>query len=81
MSPSGIEAGNGVVKVIVKPNSRKDMLLGYDEARGAYRIAIAAPPEKGKANASLLKFVKKITGRRCEIISGSSSREKLLRLL
>lgn len=70
---------NNTLKIIAKPNSSKTEILGYDENRQALRIAIAAVPDKDKANTELLKFLKKQTGRKCEIISGAKSREKVVR--
>ncbi|MBW2967847.1 DUF167 domain-containing protein [Candidatus Woesearchaeota archaeon] len=72
---------NNTLRIIAKPNSPKTEVIGYDEARQALRIAIAAVPDKDKANNALLKFLKKETGRACTIISGSKSREKTIRFL
>jgi uncharacterized protein YggU (UPF0235/DUF167 family) len=44
-------------------------------------IAVAAVPDKDKANIALLKFLKKETGMKCELISGAKSREKTVRFL
>ncbi|MFH1134153.1 MAG: DUF167 domain-containing protein [Nanoarchaeota archaeon] len=66
---------------IIKPSSPRSELLGFDETRKAYRIAIKAPPEDGKANKELLKFLKKETGKQAEIVSGFTSHLKRIRLL
>lgn len=66
------------IKVIVRPNSKKNEILGYDEARQAYRVAIKAPAENGKANAELVKFFKKSVKKDVKIISGFKSKEKVL---
>lgn len=71
---------NNHLRIIVKPNASKTEILGYDDARKAVRIAIAAPPDAGKANKELLKFLKKEIGE-CELISGTTSRKKLVRLI
>ncbi len=81
MGTAKITISGDRLKIIAKPNARKNEVLGFDEARGAYKIAIAAPPEKDKANVELLKFMRKLTGKRWEIITGGNSREKMLRLL
>jgi len=61
----------------VKPNSKKTEILGM---RGDYlHIALRAQPIEGKANEELLKFLKKQTGSQYEIISGATSKKKLLR--
>ncbi len=70
----------GKIKVIVKPNSAKNEILEYDEEKKAYKVAIKAAPEKGKANMELIKFFKKLTKKEVEIISGSRSRKKVLLL-
>ncbi|MBU0979311.1 MAG: YggU family protein [Nanoarchaeota archaeon] len=67
------------IKVIIRPNSKKAEFLGFDEARQAYRVAVKAEPEKGKANAELLKFLKKSTGRDARIVSGKTARSKIIR--
>ncbi|RKX65520.1 MAG: YggU family protein [Tenericutes bacterium] len=70
---------NNRLAIIAKPNASKTAVLGYDKARAAVRIAIAAPPDDGKANAELLKFLKKELGKECELISGKTGRKKIVR--
>ena len=70
---------DGLLKVRVKPNSNKTEITGYDKAREAVKISLAAPPDKGKANQELLKFLKKELGCRVEIKSGLTSREKTIK--
>ncbi|MBR9702726.1 YggU family protein [Candidatus Woesearchaeota archaeon] len=70
---------NNHLAIIVKPNASKTEFLGYDESREAVRISIAAPPDDGKANKELLKFLKKELGKNCELVSGKTSRKKLVR--
>jgi len=43
------------IRVKVIPNSAKTEIKG-EMADGTLKIAVAAPPEKGKANATLLGF-------------------------
>lgn len=69
------------IKVIVKPNAHKTELLGYDAARQAYRIAVHAPAEKGKANYELIKFLNKLTKKKVVLVSGKTAKEKVLKLL
>ena len=69
---------NNTLKVIAKPNSPKTEVIAYDNTRQALRIAIAAVPDKDKANTELLKFLKKQTGRKCTLKSGSKNREKVI---
>lgn len=67
------------LSVIVKPGARKTEILGT--RNGSLHIALKAQPIEGKANEELLKFLKKETGKRYEIISGATSKKKLLRAL
>ena len=66
-------------KVIVKTNAAENKLLGFDDSRGAYRVEIAARPEKGQANAELIKFMSKRLGRKVSISSGKRSTVKILK--
>ena len=70
----------GRVKIIVRPNSPKTEIITYDKARDAWRIMVAAPPEKGRANREIIKFFSKKFKKKVEIISGSSSRNKVLQI-
>jgi len=67
------------IKVLVKPNSNTNEIIGFDEERKLYRVTIKAPAEKGKANKELIKFFSKLTKRQVRIVSGFSSREKILK--
>ena len=69
---------NNSLRIIVKPNANKSEILGYDEARQAVKVAIAAQPEKGKANKEVIKFFSKLLKRKIEIKNGLKSREKVL---
>ncbi len=64
--------------VIVKPNSKKTLLKGYDEERKAYLLDVAAPPENNKANQEIVKYISKVTGRKAKIKSGLTSKKKLI---
>ncbi len=69
---------NNILKVVVKPNAPKTQIIGWDDNKQALRIAVAAVPDKDKANTELLKFLKRQTGKRCEIKAGAKSRDKLI---
>jgi uncharacterized protein (TIGR00251 family) len=69
------------LRVVVKPNARLTGIISWDDAFATLRIAVAAVPDKDKANVELLKFLKRLTGRKCVIESGSKSRDKLIRFL
>ena len=66
--------------VIAKPNSRKSEVLGWDAGKKELKVAIAAPAERNKANIELLKFLRKISGKSAEIVSGLKSKRKIIRL-
>ena len=72
---------NNSLKVVVRPNSSKNEILGYDDARKAVKIAVKAPAEDNKANIELIKFVSKQIGHKVKISSGLTSKEKLLKLV
>lgn len=66
------------MKIIVKPNSKKDELLGFDEARNAWKVSISAPAEDNKANIAVIKFFSRLTKKKVRIVAGLTSKEKLL---
>ena len=65
-------------KVIVKPNSRKNEILGYDKGKQAYIVHIKEKAEDSKANLELIKFLSKSLGKSVKIKSGFKSREKFI---
>jgi len=68
-------------KVIVKPNSIKNDILGFDENKNALKINIAAPADRNKANIELVKFLSKILKKKVRIVSGFASREKIIEVI
>jgi uncharacterized protein len=66
------------IKVIVKPNSKKNELF-YDEESKQYRINIKAKPENNKANIELIKFLSKRFGK-VKIVSGLTSKKKVIEI-
>ena len=70
---------NKILKVIVKPNAPKTEIISWDDNKQALRIAVSAVPDKNKANTALLKFLKKQTGNKCELVIGAKSREKTIK--
>ncbi|MBN1258348.1 YggU family protein [Candidatus Peregrinibacteria bacterium] len=67
------------IRVKVLPKSPKNEIAEIMED-GTYKIRVAAPAEKGKANAELCKFLKKTLGAEASIVSGQTDRMKLVRL-
>jgi len=70
---------SGTLSVHAKPNASKTEVLGWDESKKSLRIAVAAVPDKDRANIELLKFLKKETGMKPELVSGAKSRDKIIR--
>jgi len=74
--------GNSVLlEVKIVPGASRTRFLG--EWSGRARIAVAAPPEKGRANQVLIEFLGEflgIGGRRVQLVSGLSSPLKTARI-
>ncbi|MCC6394817.1 MAG: DUF167 domain-containing protein [Bryobacterales bacterium] len=71
-----------ILKIKVIPKSSRTEMAG-EMADGALKVRVAAPPEKGKANAELCAFLAKHYGvpRHCvSIISGETSPLKRVRV-
>ncbi len=68
------------LRVKVIPRSAQTEIVGT-MADGTLKIRIAAPPEKGKANEELLRFLGAHYGvKRVEMISGHTAALKIVRL-
>ena len=65
------------ILVLVKPGAKTTELLGVRDGR--LHIALKAPPIEGKANEELCKFLSKLTKKKCEIISGATSKKKIVK--
>lgn len=68
-------------RVRVVPRSRRDEIVGLHG--DALKLRLAAPPEKGKANQALTKFLGEWLGvpsSEVEILSGHTSRQKRVRV-
>ncbi len=66
------------VRVKVKPNQPETKILQGGEE---LVVAVAAQPDKGKANQELLKFLKRhFKANSVELISGASSRKKVVQV-
>lgn len=69
---------SATIDVVVKPNSSKNEIVGYDSERKVWIVKVKAAAEKDKANKELLNFLRKATGKRFVIKNGIRSREKTL---
>lgn len=69
------------VKVTVVPRSSKPRVETVEE--GCYRVHVAAPPDRGRANAEVLKALAQhldVPRSSLEIVRGHTSREKLVNI-
>lgn len=81
MSPAWLKAVSGACEllVLVQPRASRTRVVG--EHDGRLKIALAAPPVDGEANAALVAFLSERLGvRRAEIslLDGEASRRKRL---
>lgn len=67
------------LQVTVKPNARKTEIL--EQGEGTLKVAVAAPPEDGKANLELVKFLSRKLKKQVRIVSGFGNKKKLLEVL
>jgi uncharacterized protein (TIGR00251 family) len=66
-----------ILPVRAQPGARKNAIVGIHA--GALRVAVSAPPEKGKANAALEAFLADALGCRASrvgLLSGATTRQK-----
>lgn len=75
-----------IINLHITPNSSKNQIIGWIEdtnQKKTLKIKILAPPEDGKANTELIKFLSKQWGipkSAMKIVSGLTSRQKSLRI-
>lgn len=69
---------NSTIKIIVKTNSPKNKLSKISD--DVYKVNIKAKPENNEANIEIEKFLAKQFGRPVKIISGYTSKKKLVRI-
>ncbi len=68
-----------LIEVWAVPGSRRTEIVGlYD---GALRIRIAAPPEGGRANRTLMDHLGETVGSHVELVRGGVSRRKIIRVV
>jgi uncharacterized protein (TIGR00251 family) len=68
------------LKIIVKPNSPKTEIKGWDKEKEALRVNVKAEPEKGKANKEVIKFFTKFLKKKVAITHGLVSKQKVLKI-
>lgn len=72
-------AETGTIQVDVRPNAKKTEILAYISDTGTLKVAVKAPPEQGRANLELVRFLSRILGRDVTIISGRTKKRKILK--
>ncbi len=68
-----------IISIKVQPNAGRNEVVGL--TNGVWRIKIAAPPDKGKANKELIGFLSDVLGQRkdhIDIVKGQTSHNKLV---
>ena len=68
-------------KIVVKTNSFKNEVLGYDKEKDAYKLSIKEQQENNKANIEIIKFLSKKLGKKVCIISGLKSKLKTIEVI
>ncbi len=66
--------------VLVKPNSKKNTIVKFDNTKNAFIVEIKAEAKNNKANIELIKYISRLLKHKVEIIKGFKSKEKILRL-
>lgn len=69
---------NNCLKILVKPNSSSNEIIGFDSEKQALKVSIKAPADKNKANIEVIKFFSKLLKKRVRIKSGLASKEKVI---
>lgn len=64
------------VDVTVSPRSDRSGTEGVDEWRKRLIVRVKAPPLDGRANKEVEELFRKVTGCKCEIVRGQTSRQK-----
>jgi uncharacterized protein len=75
------EAGGAVLEVLVQPRASRTKVVG--EHDGRLKVALAAPPVDGEANAALVEFLADALGVRkadVAILRGDAGRRKTVRV-
>ncbi len=68
--------GKKAIEIKVKPNSKKTIAIEIKD--DVLQLAISAPPEDGKANAEVERYLSKLSGRKATIKRGHTGKDKLV---
>jgi uncharacterized protein (TIGR00251 family) len=72
---------NNHLAIIVKTNSPKTEIIGWDDNKKSLKVNVHAKPEDNEANFEVIKFFSKQLKKKVIIKSGTRSREKLLEII
>jgi hypothetical protein len=67
------------IKIKLHPNSSQEKIVEIEKDK-SYEVWIKEKPIDGKANEELVKFLKKHFKKSAKIVSGLSSRKKIIEL-
>ena len=76
------DASGARFKIHLSPRASKEAIGGFHG--DAVKVRVTAPPVDGRANQALLKYLADILGvslSRLEILSGETSRDKLVKVI
>ena len=68
------------VRLRITPGAQATQIMQLMDDDKTWKVRVAAPPEKGKANAELMRYLQKRFGVTAAIISGATDRTKLVKL-
>jgi len=66
------------LKIIVKPKASSTKIMGWNEGRKALKVEVEGKPEGNEANMNLIKFFSTLSGKFVTLVSGKTSRTKVL---
>jgi uncharacterized protein (TIGR00251 family) len=75
------KARSGTIRVEIKADAGRNEVLGWMPEKEAFKVSIKAPPKEGRANTELVRFLSKILGKEVRIVSGHTSKRKVLKVL
>jgi len=77
MLDTQLKNGAVILRVRAQPKASRDAIVG--EHGGALKVAVTAPPDKGKANKAVVELLAKALGipkSNIELVAGATSRDK-----
>ncbi|MFH1587928.1 MAG: DUF167 domain-containing protein [Candidatus Diapherotrites archaeon] len=69
-----------IIELQATPNAKEFSVQGFDSWNKLLKVKIKAVPEKGKANKELLKELSNLFECKVELIKGTKSRKKTIKV-